>query len=584
MTEQSGRGDRPGHLRGRPVSRRGSVDEDLDSTDFFCGMGGTSSGLREAGIFVKEAVNHWPVAIETHSANHPLTEHLCADLQAVDLRRLPRTRILAASPICTEVSPAGGRRRKGSQRDLFEDAGHVDSAGFERTRVTFWEVIRAAEIHRYDVVIVENVVEAADWELFDVWLAGMRALGYGGEFASVNSAHIGGPTNPYAPQWRDRIYGLFYRRGINMARLEPRPLAWCEKCGENVEAVQWWKPRRKRPSMRIGKYGQQYVYVCPVGDHGVVEPWTAPAAAAIDWTDLGTRIGDRKRPLGAATMRRIQKGLDMIASGQMAATAYADGPAGGGDGLLVAAAGQTWDAAASGRGGYLRAWPAGESPAPAMTTTAQLGLVSGAFISKHHGGLGYGRIEHMNKGADEPMAACVTTANMSLVTPGKLVMSVSHDAGRYFDAAARPLPTETIKQGEGLLLDRAFVATLRNHATAKPVTDPLATITGGGFHHSLVIPYRRGARPYPAAEGPLSTMATREQHGVLQSDVASIEDARFRMLRPREAANAQRFEREYVIRGNQGEQQMQAGNAVSVNVAHWVGAHVRDALDSRWAA
>jgi hypothetical protein len=32
---------------------------------------------------------------------------------------------------------------------LFEEHGHVASAAFERSRVTFWEVIRAVEIHRY---------------------------------------------------------------------------------------------------------------------------------------------------------------------------------------------------------------------------------------------------------------------------------------------------------------------------------------------------------------------------------------------------------------------------------------------------
>jgi len=40
------------------------------------------------------------------------------------------------------------------------------------------------------------------------------------------------------------------------------------------------------------------------------------------------------------------------------------------------------------------------------------------------------------------------------------------------------------------------------------------------------------------------------------------------MLKPREAANAQAFPGNYQNLGNGGEQQMQAGNAVAVNVAH----------------
>lgn len=171
------------------------------ATDFFCGMGGSSTGLTRAGFRVVVAANHWDKAIETHSANHPATEHLCADISAIDLRFLPRTQILWASPICTEVSPAGGRRKRGHQFDLFEDHGHVPTAAFERTRVTFWEVVRAAEIFRYPIVIIENVVEAAAWELFDTWLAGMSALGYEHQFVSVSAAHIGDDANPHAPQW-----------------------------------------------------------------------------------------------------------------------------------------------------------------------------------------------------------------------------------------------------------------------------------------------------------------------------------------------------------------------------------------------
>ena len=53
-----------------------TIDESLTCTDFFCGMGGSSTGLSEAGFDVKVAANHWDRAIETHSANHPDTEHL----------------------------------------------------------------------------------------------------------------------------------------------------------------------------------------------------------------------------------------------------------------------------------------------------------------------------------------------------------------------------------------------------------------------------------------------------------------------------------------------------------------------------
>jgi DNA (cytosine-5)-methyltransferase 1 len=49
-------------------------------------------------------------------------------------------------------------------------------------------------------------------------------------------------------------------------------------------------------------------------------------------------------------------------------------------------------------------------------------------------------------------------------------------------------------------------------------------------------------------------------------------------FQPREQRYAQRFPEEYIVHGNKGEQTMQAGNAVSVNVAQWLGARVQAVL------
>lgn len=497
----------------------------LEATDFFCGMGGSSTGLVGAGYEVKVAANHWGVAIETHSANHPNTEHLCADISNIDLRYLPKTDLLWASPICTEVSPAGGRRKRTPQLDLFEDHGHVPTEAFERTRVTFWEVIRATEIHRYKAVLIENVVEAAAWELFDVWLNGMTTLGYEHQFVSVSAAHVGSEDegNAHAPQWRDRMYIGFVRKGIKMPDLQPRPLAWCHHCGADVNAVQLWK----RPGRRIGKYGPQYTYVCPVPHRGSghVEPYVAPAAAAIDWTNPGTRIGDRARPLGAATMRRIQLGLDTI-----------------GDPALLAVVVNTYDAASGSGNNYVRAWPANESPTPAQVTNIQNGIASTTPFTIPVGGTWTSKPAPVT----DPLRTMTTGQENGVVTPPGAFISQHH--GGYANQQRM------------------------NSSVDRPT--PVMTAQGS---RSLVIPYRKGAKPYPATAEPLSTMATRDQHGVL-SPAVDIEDCYFRMLTPREAANAQAFPREYVMHGNQGEQQMQAGNAVPVNVAHFLGARMAGAI------
>src|SRR5260370_4745455 len=227
----------------------------LSFTDIFCGAGGSSLGLAGAGLELRLAANHWPRAIETHSANFTEADHLCANVNNYDMRRLPRTDVLWASPICTENSPAGGRKRRPKgQLDLLEEAGHVTKDRMELTRATFHDVIRATEVHRYAAVIVENVTEAADWELWDWWLSGMVLLGYNYQLVSVSAAHIGGENNPYAPQWRDRLYIVFTRHGIRLPAVSPKPLAWCPGCETAVEAFQPWK-RPDRP--RIRKSGRQ---------------------------------------------------------------------------------------------------------------------------------------------------------------------------------------------------------------------------------------------------------------------------------------------------------------------------------------
>jgi DNA (cytosine-5)-methyltransferase 1 len=296
--------------------------------DFFCGAGGSSIGLTMAGGQLLLAANHSARAIETHSANFRHSEHQRADLTEYPMRRIPRgADVLWASPICTEISPAGGNRRQKAespdQLELMKD-GHVPKDVFERTRATFWSVISATEVHMFPYVIVENVIEAArDWLLFGVWLSGMVMLGYDYQIVCVSSAHVGGPDNPHAPQRRDRMYVVFNRRDCAKPDVDPRPLAHCDTCGL-VEGVQWWKqpdgvPTLSGKRLRVGKYGHrnQYLYRCPNGGkcrHSVVTPLERPAATVVDWSDVGELIADKQRssqPLRPNTLHRVQHGLNV---------------------------------------------------------------------------------------------------------------------------------------------------------------------------------------------------------------------------------------------------------------------------------
>ncbi|MCC2265555.1 DNA cytosine methyltransferase [Streptomyces sp. CT1-17] len=485
----------------------------LTFTDLFCGAGGSSTGLVAAGLELRLAANHWKRAVETHAANHRDADHLCADINNYDMRRLPKTDILWASPICTEISPAGGRRRTHGQLSFdLEDHGRVDDAGWERTRATAYDVIRATEVHRYKAVLCENVLEfAVDWELFDWWRKGMEMLGYRSQIVSVSSAHVGGTGNLPAPQWRDRIYIVFTRTDISQPDLSPTPLAYCTSCEVDVAAVQSWRNGR-----RVGKYKQQYDYRCPNSAcrHAVVEPYVRPAASIIDWTNLGVRIGDRPatglRPLAANTVKRICAGLDLLGEQRMVLTVNH----GGHDG---------------------RAVPADAAPLAARTVKI------GDAVLVPSGGTW----NTTPTRASEPMRT-------RLANP------------KGFEALLTPPQA-----------DDSFIVTLRRNATARPVGEPVDTVTAKGRHHWLVIPYRNAATKTTGE--PLHTLSTVDSAGIA-SPAPALEDCHYRMIQPREQLLAQRFPADYIVHGNKGEQTMQAGNAVSCNVAQWIGERVTAAL------
>jgi DNA (cytosine-5)-methyltransferase 1 len=282
-------------------------------------------------------------------------------------------------------------------------------------------------------------------------------------------------------------------------------------CEQVVEAAQYFKPSTRSSAgaklvlgQPIGTYRDHYYYTCPRG-HAAVEPFVRPAASVIDWSNLGRRIGDRKRPLAASTMARIRAGLAKYPTGRTVVTVNHAGHDG-------------------------RAFPVDAAPLPTRSTKVGEGILV-------------------------PTGGTWNTSATSTSEPMRTRL-------------ANP-------KGFEALVTEPFVVEYRNHADAAPVTAPLATVTAGGNHHGLVIPYRN-ANPRPADQ-PLHTLATRDSAAIVRPAV-EIEDCYFRMLGPREQLGAQRFPGTYVVHGNQGEQTAQAGNAVSVNAARFIGTRLAAVL------
>lgn len=160
---------------------------------------------------------------------------------------------------CTNHSVARGRKRNDAQPDLFGEV--LPDAAAERSRATMWDVPRFAEHHRYRAVIVENVVDAWHWQPFQAWLQAMDSLGYDHHVVFLNSMHAQS-LGVGAPQSRDRMYVVFWRKGNPRPELErvTAPAAACPTHGA-VRARQVFKRADRAP---WGRYRQQYVYTCPV--------------------------------------------------------------------------------------------------------------------------------------------------------------------------------------------------------------------------------------------------------------------------------------------------------------------------------
>ena len=569
----------------------------LTATDQFCGAGGSTIGAVKAGLEVRLALNHWPLAIETHNTNFPETDHDCTDVSAADPRRYPSTDILITSPECTTHSPAGGSRRSKPQSDLFKP--HQADPGEIRSRATMWDVPRFAEYHQYNAVIVENVIEVTRWPLFHTWLQAMEVLGYQHRIVSLNSMFCH-PT----PQSRDRVYIVFWRKGNRAPQLDFMPSAACLKCETVVRAIQAWKNGR-----RVGKYRQQYVYACPTCGTEV-SPFYFAALNAIDFSLPADRIGDRVRPLRPRTMERIRFGLEKF--GRLSLIVRTNMTTDGGRVKTVLDAMHTQTASwldsvvsppafvvetvYTGRDDHP---PRGLEDALAAQTGRQSAALVGApfLVAVANGGGDRRRVV----GMDDPLRTVHAGGNNhALVMP----FVVNGHMSRRVYGGADPLGTQSASRvHDGVVIPPAGIVPQRNHNVSRSLADPLHVVCTGG-HHMLVsgaalvtlrsegqiarglgdalgtqvasctqdwilsrtpfvmTPNRTG---HPvSADGPIPTVTTIDRNALVEPGTEPrVEDCYFRMLQPHEIKAAMAFPDSYVVLGNKRDQVKQCGNAVT---------------------
>src|ERR1044071_1324605 len=312
---------RTGTATHRPATKRRRFrHDDRRAVDLFSGFGGLTRGIEAAGFTTIMAANHNAYKVEVHERNHPNAEHWIADLVDPDAadyhsaRELPPAELLVAGVSCTNHTHANTQKayeQRISLFDLHDPEFEARVTRSERDRATANCVLAYADKHLPLMIIVECTTQLTSWgpalpdrpkvgdgSTFRWWMTQFKNLKYRHKVLYLNSMFFG------VPQSRDRIYIVFWQESIPAPDLEHRPLSWCGRCDEVLPAVWSWKTGI--PPTGLVCYGQQYNYRCPRCYREVIPPRT-PSLNALDLTNLGTRIGDRKKPLAPATMARAER-------------------------------------------------------------------------------------------------------------------------------------------------------------------------------------------------------------------------------------------------------------------------------------
>lgn len=535
----------------------------ITATDQFCGAGGSTTGAKAAGIEVLMALNHWDLAVETHNTNHPEVDHDCTDVQACDPRRYPSTDILITSPECTNHSLAKGvRRRQRNQIDIW--GKHGIKAEHERSRATMWDVPRFAEYHDYNAIIVENVVDARYWTLWDAWLKAMHDLGYNHKCCYLNSMFF----HP-CPQSRDRMYVVFWKKKNKAPDLEYRPTAPCPSCGDK-EAYQSWK----KPDKKWGKYKQQYIYRCS-GCNEPVTPYYFCAMNAIDWTQPIMRIGDRKRPLAKKTMQRIQYGLERYGNRQLIITSrYTSGIS-------------------------CRVKPADQEPIPTQPGDASHFLLGSMFTgTTSYGGkgqpqVGNGPLSTQTTRQDHYLAALPAIVELrntskaraakdglATVTAGGINhgLLIRNNPGNPPKDFSQPVGVQATAVQHGLLLsghNPGWARTIDGPTGTFTTTTPQALLQYESLKAFLT--YYYGSNNASHISEAIHTVTTIDR-SALNIPAPKIEDCYYRCLKAHEVQRAMAFPDDYMILGDSKKKVKQLGNAVTPPVLEWLSAQIVKSL------
>lgn len=432
-------------------------------TDLFCGGGGTSTGathaLNDLGIpFSLIAINHWSVAIATHTKNHPDAVHRCQSIDTINpLDVVPggRLKLLMASPECTHHSRARGGKPMSDQK-----------------RADAWLLMRWIQNLYVENLMIENVEEFVDWgplsakgkpdkrykgQYFRQFIAWLE-INYSVKYAVLNAADYGDATT------RKRFI-LIAKRGKGKTIHFPEPTHTSRA-----------KLAQKQPSLLNG--GKELL------------PWK-PARDIIDWSLKGTSIFGRKKPLSINTMRRIFAGLFKYSLKDFIVNLK----------------------------GTKRRCRSVDEPTVTQTTNANQQMLIEPFLTQFFGErIGQ---EPRTRNIEEPVWTITAQGRMGIAEGEAFIINSSHtqnnDAGM---CASIDNPMKTICGKAMLSFVEPYFVKYYTGSDAVSVDDPLPTVTADYEHIALTQPvllkYHGNENGTHSVDEPLSTITTKDRVGVAE--------------------------------------------------------------------
>lgn len=497
-------------------------------------------------------MNHWDRAIETHQANHPGARHLCTGVDNINPRDLyaeDELDVLIASPECTHHSTARGGRPVN-----------------EQSRATAMCVIRWAETMRPPIIMIENVPEFRSWgplirkrvtprfpsfevwqeermaiaeengrsrkpgtlrqynrekkrgtksymalvpdpkhkgELFEAWLAMLRATGYRVDHRIICCADYGDPTT------RRRLF-------IQCVRGSRRKIVWPHPTHLEDPGTELALSRTKA--------------------------WPTARNDVIDWSLQGLSIYERKKQLSPKTMARIMAGLYkfglkpfIVPQENGTGPRSVDRPAGTVtttsrgvklvEPFLVNMKGKSKGASVN-------------KPTPAVTAHTSHLMLAEPFIIPNFGER-EGQEPRVHS-VDAPAPAVTGRGAGNLIQPCLIKLRGGNPS--HIESCSKsvdgPIPALTTGNNIGAVaLVEPYLIKFYGTGRAASVDKPLGTVT---TKHRFGL-----ARPMVEIQGERFLL-----------------DIRFRMLQPHELAAAQGFHSWHKFKGNKTEVVKQIGNAV----------------------